>query len=208
MLRCRVQSSGPDGLHVTIRAGQTLLHYRVIEKIGSGGMGEVYRAEDTRLTRHVAIKVLPEDLRHDPQRLARLEREARLLASLNHPHVATLHGLEESEDGTRFLVMEFVEGETLADRLRRGAVPLRELYDRGAEISEALAEAHHRGIVHRDLKPGNIMLTPAGAKLLDFGLAKATRSSIGGEQPGAPTMAAGSDPLTGEGTLLGTLLRE
>jgi eukaryotic-like serine/threonine-protein kinase len=194
------------GLAVTIRAGQTLLHYRVVEKIGAGGMGEVYRAEDTRLGRHVAIKVLPAELRHDPHRLARLEREARLLASLNHPHIATLHGLEESADGTRFLVMELVEGETLAARLHRGEVPLRELYTWGAEISDALAAAHERGIVHRDLKPGNIMLTRAGVKLLDFGLAKATTLSAAGALTETRARAAVSDPLTSEGTFLGTVL--
>ncbi len=193
-------------LAVTIRAGQTLLHYRVVEKIGAGGMGEVYRAEDTRLGRHVAIKVLPAELRHDPHRLARLEREARLLAALNHPHIATLHGLEESADGTRFLVMELVEDETLATRLHRGEVPLRELYTWGAEISDALAAAHERGIVHRDLKPGNIMLTRAGVKLLDFGLAKATNLSGPGALTETRARGAASDPLTGEGTFLGTVL--
>jgi serine/threonine protein kinase len=189
---------------VTIGAGDTLLHYRVVEKIGAGGMGEVYSAEDTRLGRSVAIKLLPAELRHDPLRLARLAREARLLASLNHPSIATLHGLEESADGTRFLVMELVEGETLASRLQRGPVPLRDLYSLGAQIAEALAEAHGCGITHRDLKPGNIMLTRTGVKLLDFGLAKAARPSPAHAMAETQTRGAASERLTGEGALVGT----
>jgi Tol biopolymer transport system component len=154
----------------------------------------------------VAIKVLPADLRDDTTRLARLEREARLLASLNHPHIATLYGLEESGEGTRFLVMELVEGETLAARLRRGAIPLRELYTWGAEMSEALGAAHDHGIVHRDLKPGNVMLTRAGVKLLDFGLAKMTRLTSGSFLDLTEAPPTASTPITSEGTLTGTVL--
>ena len=190
---------------MSIRAGQNLLHYRIAEKVGAGGMGEVYRAEDTRLGRDVAIKVLPAELREDAHRLARLEREARMLASLNHPHVATVHGLEQAEDGTRFLVMELVDGESLAARLERGPLPLTQVYDHGAQVAEALGAAHACGIVHRDLKPANIMLTRRGIKLIDFGLAKSLAlPSVG---PHAATRTLGSRPeaaLTGEGSFVGT----
>jgi serine/threonine protein kinase len=185
---------------------QHLLHYRLVEKIGAGGMGEVYRAEDTRLGRSVAIKLLPEALRSDSQRLARFEREARVLASMNHPYIATLHGLEQSEDGTRFLVMELVEGQTLAARLERGALPLDQVYEWGSQIAEALAAAHEKGVVHRDLKPGNVMLTRAGVKLLDFGLAKAVDPLPVGTS--APTEALGerTASLTDDGAIVGTFL--
>jgi Tol biopolymer transport system component/tRNA A-37 threonylcarbamoyl transferase component Bud32 len=189
---------------VTIRAGQSLLHYRIAEKVGAGGMGEVYRAEDTRLGRDVAIKVLPAELREDPNRLARLEREARMLASLNHPHVATVHGLEQAEDGTRFLVMELVEGESLAARLERGPLPLTQVYDLGARIAEALGAAHACGIVHRDLKPANIMLTRRGIKLLDFGLAKEVELPSAGTHVATRTLGSRPEALTGEGAFVGT----
>jgi len=146
--------------------------YEILGPLGAGGMGEVYRAKDLHLGRDVAIKVLPADVAGSPDRLQRLEREARLLASLNHPHIAILHGLEESQEGTRFLVMELVEGKTLAERVARGALSLDEVYTWGSQIADALAAAHERGIVHRDLKPANIMLTKTGVKLIDFGLAK------------------------------------
>ncbi len=189
---------------MSIRAGQSLLHYRVVEKVGAGGMGEVYRAQDTRLGRDVAIKLLPAELRDDPHRLARLEREARMLASLNHPHVATVHGLEQAEDGARILVMELVEGESLAARLERGALPLQQVYELGAQISEALGAAHARGIVHRDLKPGNIMLTRQGIKLIDFGLAKSVALPSVGAHIATQTLGTRSEALTGEGALVGT----
>jgi serine/threonine protein kinase len=153
--------------------GRTLGHYRILSKLGEGGMGEVYRAHDDRLDRYVAIKVLPEAFSHDEERLARFEREAKLLASLNHPNIATLHGLEE-DDGRRFLVMEVVEGESLAGVLTRGAIPVDEAPSAALQIAKALEAAHEHGIVHRDLKPANVMVDPDGVvKVLDFGLAKA-----------------------------------
>ena len=189
---------------MSIRAGQSLLHYRIAEQVGAGGMGEVYRAEDTRLGRNVAIKVLPAELREDPHRLARLEREARMLASLNHPHVATVHGLEQAEDGTRFLVMELVEGESLAARLERGPLPLAQVYDHGARVAEALGAAHACGIVHRDLKPANIMLTRQGIKLIDFGLAKSLALPGVGAHAATATLGSRPEALTGEGAIVGT----
>jgi len=147
--------------------GKTLGHYHVVDKLGAGGMGEVYRARDTRLGRDVAIKVLPAAFTDDPDRLARFEREAHLLAALNHPNIAAIYGLEESE-GQRFLVLEYVPGETLGRLGPADAVAV------ARQIIDALEEAHERGIVHRDLKPANIKITPDGkAKVLDFGLAKA-----------------------------------
>ena len=141
--------------------------------LGAGGMGEVYRARDKSLGREVALKLLPREVSRDPERLRRLEREARMLAALNHPSIATLHGLEE-HDGQRFLVMELVPGQTLAERLRHGALPIREALDMCRQIAEGLEAAHDAGIVHRDLKPANVKVTPDGrVKLLDFGLAKA-----------------------------------
>src|SRR5262245_33081318 len=132
--------------------GRSLAHYRVTARIGSGGMGEVYRATDTRLGRDVALKLLPEEVRHDADRLARLRREARLLASLNHPAVAAIHGLEEA-DGMPFLALELVEGEDLSARLARGRIPTEEALGIARQIADALEEAHDKGIVHRDLKP-------------------------------------------------------
>ena len=134
-------------------------------------MGEVYKAKDTRLDRFVAIKVLPTHLSSDPDRRERFDREARAISSLNHPHICTLHDVGH-QDGIDFLVMELVEGESLADRLATGALPLDQALQRAIEIADALSAAHTSGIVHRDLKPGNVMLTKAGAKLLDFGLAR------------------------------------
>ena len=153
--------------------GRSLAHYRVTAAIGAGGMGEVYRATDTKLGREVALKVLPSEVRQDPARLARFRREATLLASLNHPNVAAIHGLEEA-DGMPFLALELVEGEDLAQRLARGSIPMDEALGIARQIADALAEAHAKGIVHRDLKPANVKVTPDGkVKVLDFGLAKA-----------------------------------
>ena len=155
--------------------GTRLGLYEVEELIGAGGMGEVYKARDQRLQRSVALKVLPAESSLDSGRLARLEREARMLAALNHPNIATIHGLEESE-GTRFLVLELVEGQTLAERLKRGRLPLEETLDLCRQIAEGLEAAHEKGIVHRDLKPANIKITPEGkVKILDFGLAREFR---------------------------------
>jgi len=169
-------------------------------------MGEVYRATDTKLNREVAIKVLPAEVAEDPERLARFKREAQLLAALNHPHVAAIHGLEES-DGKPFLVLELVEGEDLALKLKRGAIPVDEAIAIAKQIAEALEEAHEKGIVHRDLKPANIKVTPAGqVKVLDFGLAKAwagdaSETGSSGDLSQSPTLARTS---TEAGLILGT----
>ncbi len=180
--------------------GRTLGHYHVVEKIGAGGMGEVYRARDAKLAREVAIKVLPQAFAGDPERLGRFEQEARLLASLNHPNIATIHGLEESE-GQRFLVLELVPGKTLAERLAAGPLPLEETLGLCHQIAEALEAAHQKGIIHRDLKPSNIKVTPEGkVKVLDFGLAKA----FGPE--GAATNLSSSPTATYSGSREGVIL--
>ena len=154
--------------------GQTLSHFKITAKLGEGGMGEVYRAEDTNLGREVAIKVLPEAFTEDPERFARFEREAKVLASLNHPNIAAIHDLSEDQ-GTHFLVLELAEGEDLADRLARGPISLDEALPFALQIAEALEAAHDKGIVHRDLKPANVMVSPGGqAKVLDFGLESIT----------------------------------
>ncbi len=181
--------------------GATLSHYEILEKLGAGGMGVVYRARDTKLGRDVAIKVLPEDIQHDAERLSRFEREARLLASLNHPHVATLYGFDEAS-GTRFLVMELVEGETLADRIARHPLPLEEALPLFRQIAEGLEAAHEKGIIHRDLKPSNVKLTPEGkVKVLDFGLAKTFASRESGSQSESPTVTRSPSE---SGVILGT----
>ena len=182
--------------------GKTLAHYNITAKLGAGGMGEVYRANDTRLGRDVAIKVLPPEFSKDEQRLARLEREAQLLASLNHPNIAAIHGLEEAE-GQRFLVLELVEGDTLAQRLHQGAIPVEEALQLALQIAQALEAAHDKGVVHRDLKPANIKITPDGKiKVLDFGLAKAFVGDSTEANPAhSPTI---SMTATGEGVVLGT----
>src|ERR1700731_1169539 len=144
--------------------------YEILSLLGAGGMGEVYRARDTRLERTVAIKILSQ-LSYDPAHKQRFEREARAISSLNHPNICTLHDIGH-QDGIDYLVMECVEGETVAKRLEKGPLPLEQTLKLGAQIAGALDKAHRSGVVHRDLKPANIMLTPSGAKLLDFGLAK------------------------------------
>jgi len=160
-------------------AGTRVGPYAIVSWLGAGGMGEVYRARDTTLDREVALKTLPEELALQPDRLARLKQEARILASLNHPGIATLHGLEQSDGGVPVLVMELVEGESLAERLRRGALPWREAATVAHQIALALEAAHEKGVLHRDLKPWNIRLAPDGrVKLLDFGLAKAVRKAV------------------------------
>src|ERR1700757_999870 len=151
--------------------GSKLGPYEIPAPLGEGGMGEVYRARDTRLEPTVAIKILPEQLSSDPVRKQRFEREAKTISSLNHPHICVLHDVG-SQDGISYLVMECVEGETLAKRLEKGPLPLEQVLKYGMQIADALDKAHRSGVVHRDLKPGNIMLTSSGAKLLDFGLAK------------------------------------
>ena len=181
---------------------QTIAHYRIQAKIGAGGMGEVYRATDTRLNRDVAIKVLPEALARDADRMARFEREAKVLASLNHPNIASIYGLEES-NGSRALVMELVEGPTLAERIKQGPLPLDEAVPIAKQIAEGLEYAHERGIVHRDLKPSNVKVTPDGqVKVLDFGLAKALEGETNEEElQNSPTLSAAT---TRAGVLLGT----
>ena len=162
-----------------MESGTRLSHYEISTLLGKGGMGEVWRAKDTKLGREVAIKTLPEEFARDLDRLARFKREARLLASLNHPNIAAIHGFEE-DNGTHFLVLELVEGETLADQLKLGAIPVEESLKLALQIAEALEAAHEKGVIHRDLKPANIKVTPDGkVKVLDFGLAKA----VAGETP-------------------------
>jgi serine/threonine protein kinase len=187
---------------MTIGAGTRLGAYEITGVLGAGGMGEVYRARDTRLDRSVAIKVMPTDLTTDPQFRARFEREARAISQLQHPHICTLYDVGEA-GGTAYLVMELLQGLTLADRLTKGALPLDEALKIAVDVADALSAAHKQGIVHRDLKPANIMLTKAGAKLLDFGLAKAAAPvvSIGSSS----TQQTGTTHLTGSGTILGTL---
>jgi serine/threonine protein kinase len=176
--------------------------YEILSPLGAGGMGEVYKAKDTRLDRTVAIKVLPSHLSANAELRERFEREARTVSSLNHPNICTLHDIG-NQGGIDFLVMEYMEGETLADRLKKGALPLQQALQHGIEMADALDKAHCQGVVHRDLKPGNIMLTKSGAKLLDFGLAKLRH----GPQEGAPdlsTLATEAKPLTEKGSILGT----
>ncbi len=181
-----------------LTVGSTLGSYETLTLIGVGGMGEVYHARDLKLGRDVAIKILRGELAQDAERLSRFDREARLLASLNHPHIATLYGMEEAE-GARFLVMEFVHGPTVADRLAGGPLSLEESLSLGRQIAEALEAAHEKGVIHRDLKPGNVKITPGGkVKLLDFGLAKAI---VANSSPSAETA---SHEATREGTILGT----
>jgi eukaryotic-like serine/threonine-protein kinase len=187
---------------VSFPAGHRLGAYQIVSLLGAGGMGEVYRARDTRLDRTVAVKVMPADLAADAQFRARFDREARSISQLSHPHICTLHDVGEAE-GTAFLVMELLDGETLADRLTRGPLPLKEALQTATDVADALAAAHRHGIVHRDLKPANIMLTKSGAKLLDFGLAKPSKPVVSLAANPARDMA--STHLTGAGTILGTL---
>ena len=193
---------------MTLTAGSRLGPYEIVGPLGAGGMGEVYRARDTRLGREVAIKVLPQHLSESSEVRARFEREARTVSNLNHPNICTLHDVGQ-EGSTDYLVMELVEGETLADRLERGPLPMPEVLRLGIQVADALDRAHRAGVVHRDLKPGNVMLTRAGAKLMDFGLARAmgaaeTAGGSGAALTGlthSPTMA---QPLTAQGSILGT----
>lgn len=203
---------------MALSPGTKLGPYEVLSAIGAGGMGEVYRARDTRLGRDVAIKVLPQDLSSNADLKARFEREARVISSLNHPNICTLHDVGQ-HNGTDFLVMEFVEGQTLAERLEKGPLPIEQALKIGIQIAEALDKAHKKGVIHRDLKSGNIMLTKSGAKLMDFGLAKPLTVAIGTSSgsaaspptPSTPTMNVAPltlepAPLTQQGAVVGTFL--
>ncbi len=184
--------------------GKKISHYNVTEKLGAGGMGEVYRATDTKLGRDVALKVLPEEFARDADRMARFKREAQVLASLNHPNIAAIYGLEEA-DSIRCLVLELVEDPTLADRIAQGAIPLDEVLPIAKQIAEALEYAHEHGIIHRDLKPANVKVTPDGqVKVLDFGLAKALADeTTETELANSPTLSVAA---TKAGIILGTIL--
>ena len=201
---------------MTLSAGTKLGPYEIQSPLGAGGMGEVYRARDTRLDRIVAIKILPAHLSDNPEARQRFEREARSISSLNHPHICVLHDVGIS-DGTSYLVMEYIQGESLDARLQKGPLPLKQALECGVQICEALEKAHRAGIVHRDLKPGNIMLTASGAKLLDFGLAKPAAALLGPQAltskgqltPSTPTMnlsalVAPAGALTQQGSIVGT----
>ncbi len=187
---------------MALQAGTRLGPFEISAPLGKGGMGEVYRARDTRLGRDVAVKALPDAFARDPERLARFEREARLLAALNHPNIAGIHGLEEVS-GHPYLVLEYVEGDTLATRVARGALPPDEALEVCGQIAAALEAAHESGIVHRDLKPANVKLTPAGTvKVLDFGLAKGAAAS-----GSAPDLDVSQSPtLTHSPTVAGVIL--
>ena len=189
------------GLAMSLTPGTKLGPYEILAPLGAGGMGEVYKAKDTRLDRTVAIKVLPSHVASNPEVRQRFEREARAVSSLNHPHICTLYDIG-SENGIDFMVMEHIEGDALADRLKKGALPLDQALRYGIEIADALDKAHRQGVVHRDLKPGNIMLTKSGAKLLDFGLAKMTTAQT--NAGGLSALPTEAKPLTKEGSILGT----
>jgi serine/threonine protein kinase len=183
---------------MTLASGSKLGPYEIVGPLGAGGMGEVYRAKDTRLDRTVAIKVLPSHLSASPELRERFEREARSISSLNHARICTLHDVGRQGE-VEYLVMEFLEGETLAERLKKGALPLKESTKIGMEVCEALEVAHRAGIVHRDLKPGNIMLTKSGAKLMDFGLAKA--SGVSGIGSGSAPLLSAAKTISGPSPL-------
>src|SRR3974390_1718515 len=180
--------------------GTKLGPYEILSPLGAGGMGEVYRARDTRLDRSVAIKILPHHLSADASAKARFEREAKTVSALNHPNICSLFDVG-SQDGTDFLVMECIEGDSLAQRIAKGPIPTDQVVKIGAEIADALDKAHRSGVVHRDLKPGNIMLTKSGAKLLDFGLAKPATAPISAV---TLTNVAAHSPVTEKGTIVGT----
>ena len=186
---------------MALEVGSRLGHYDVTALIGEGGMGQVYQAIDTKLKRQVALKILPEAFSADPERLARFQREAEVLASLNHPNIAAIYGLEEADD-TRALVLELVEGPTLADRIKRGPIPLDEALPIAKQIAEALEAAHEAGVIHRDLKPANIKVREDGTvKVLDFGLAKALDPTPEGDASQSPTLTAAA---TKQGVIMGT----
>src|SRR5215470_8956959 len=187
---------------MALSSGTKLGPYEIQTSLGAGGMGEVYRARDTRLDRIVAIKILPPHLSDNVEAQQRFDREARAISSLSDPHICHLYDVGQ-QDGTNYLVMEYLEGETLADRLHKGRLPLEQVFKVGEEVCEGLEKAHRSGVVHRDLKPSNIMLTKSGAKLMDFGLAKAPGTTVG-TRSSSNSGATMSRPLTAEGTIVGT----
>jgi len=187
-----------------LSAGTKLGPYEIVAPLGAGGMGEVYRALDKRIDRTVAIKILPTHLSEKADARERFEREARAISQLSHANICQLYDLGQ-QDGIHYIVMEFLEGETLASRLAKGRLPIEQVLRYGAEIAEGLDQAHRTGVVHRDLKPGNIMLTRSGAKLMDFGLAK-TAAAVAPQSSGLSvtmTTPNASQPLTAEGTVIG-----
>src|SRR4029078_11697875 len=189
---------------MSLAAGTRLGPYEIVAPIGAGGMGEVYKARDTRLERPLSVSVLPQHLSSAPEVRARFEREAKTISQFSHSHICALYDVGR-EGETDYLVMEFLEGETLSDRLAKGALPLEQTLRYGVEIADALDKAHRQGIVHRDLKPGNVMLTKSGVKLLDFGLAKEFATARDRALSGVSVLATEaqqSQPLTERGTVL------
>ncbi len=205
-----------DSTAMVLKPGSRLGPYEIVAPIGAGGMGEVWKAKDSRLDREIAIKILPARFAQNPQFLARFEREAKVISSLNHPNICVLHDVgelppgevtgahvEEGDASVRYLVMELVEGESVGDRLKRGPMPLSEVLRVGAQVAEALDAAHQKGIIHRDLKPDNVMLSRSGAKLLDFGLARAADEGSGVVE-GLTNIPTEVKQITMQGAILGT----